>query len=119
MHCSQLLVRPLQIRVPQIEAWAANASPSEANGAVLFATEADAGTQKTFSAVYSSRLSGSAFLSFSSAAWRPSNASDSYLRKMKPRATCLYPAASRRPRILSAAAKIPTHLMVCIFKAAR
>ncbi|OQB98458.1 MAG: hypothetical protein BWX81_00435 [Spirochaetes bacterium ADurb.Bin110] len=59
---------------------------------------ASGGTKKTFSARYSSLSSGSApayspspFFSFS---YRPSKASDMYLRKMSPKTTCLYSAAS-------------------------
>src|SRR5256886_13384196 len=63
------------------------------------------GTQKTFSARYSSRSSGSAPFSFSSAACFSAKASEMYFRKMRPRTTCLYSAASRLPRSLSAVAQ--------------
>ena len=43
--------------------------------------------------------------SAASAAWRSSKASEMYLRKMRPRTTCLYSAASMWPRSLSAAAQ--------------
>ena len=39
------------------------------------------------------------------APWRSSKASEMYLRKIRPRATCLYSAGSMWPRILSAAAQ--------------
>src|SRR5712692_5856472 len=63
------------------------------------------GTQKTFSARYSSGSSGSApdFLSASRAPRRSSKESEMYLRKMRPRTTCLYSAASMLLRSLSAA----------------
>lgn len=50
---------------------------------------ADCGTQKTFSARYSSRSSGSPIVS--SMSWRrfASKASEMYLRKIRPRTTCL------------------------------
>ena len=47
------------------------------------------GTQKTFSARYSSGSSASASSSFSSTARFASKASEMYLRKIKPKATCL------------------------------
>src|SRR5690349_1441202 len=47
------------------------------------------GTQKTFSAAYSSRSSGSAWGSAARTAWRSSKASEMYLRKIRPRTTCL------------------------------
>ena len=60
------------------------------------------GTQKMLAARYSSGSSGSApdFLSASSSACLASKASEMYLRKISPRTTCLYSAASmllRRP----------------------
>src|SRR5947209_4099117 len=61
------------------------------------------GTQKMFSARYSSRSSGSAPFSFSSAECFSSKASEIYFRKISPRTTCLYSEASMRPRSLSAA----------------
>src|SRR6266702_6365673 len=71
------------------------------------------GTQKTFSAMYSSRLSSSISASVpvmpsdsssvASSALRASKASETYLRKINPRTTCLYSAASIEPRSLSAA----------------
>src|SRR4051812_35689303 len=65
------------------------------------------GTQKTFSALYSSGSSGSAplFLSASSLECCSSKASEMYLRKMRPRTTCLYSAASMLLRSLSAASQ--------------
>jgi len=60
-------------------------------------------TQKMLSAVYSSRSSASADLSFASAACRSSKASDMYLRKIRPRTTCLYSPASMLPLSFSAA----------------
>ena len=63
------------------------------------------GTQKTFSAAYSSRSSGSACGSALRASYRSPKASEMYLRKISPRATCLYSPASMCPRILSAAAQ--------------
>jgi len=70
------------------------------------------GTQKTRSAVYSSRLSSRASSclplrpSFSSSALsrsrRSSKESEMYLRKSRPRTTCLYSAASTCPRRESA-----------------
>ena len=50
---------------------------------------ASGGTQKTFSAKYSSRSSGSAPFSCFSAACFSSKASEMYLRKIRPRTTCL------------------------------
>ena len=65
------------------------------------------GTQKMPSAVYSSLSAGSTPWSgwASSSAWWASKASEMYLRKMRPRTTCLYSAASMWPRSLSAAAQ--------------
>ena len=65
---------------------------------------ASGGTQKTFSARYSSGSSGSApwSVSASSAARRSSKASETYLRKISPSTTCLYSAASIAPRSASA-----------------
>src|SRR5437899_1260795 len=81
-----------------------------ADGWLLCATlnEGPAGcgrTQKTFSARYSSRSSGSAPFSFCNAACFSSKASEMYFRKIRPRMTCLYSAASRLPRSLSAVAQ--------------
>ena len=52
-----------------------------------------------FSAMYSSR-SSAASLPHSASTWacRSSKASEMYLRKMRPRTTCLYSAASMLPR---------------------
>ena len=62
------------------------------------------GTQKMFCPRYSSGSSGSAptSRSASSCAWASSKASEMYLRKMRPRTTCLYSAASMLPRRASA-----------------
>src|SRR5437762_4133962 len=57
------------------------------------------------SAVYSSRSSASAPFSFCNEACLSSNASEMYFRKIRPRTTCLYSAASRLPRSLSAVAQ--------------
>ena len=53
---------------------------------------------------YSSGSSGSAPAprSDSSLAWASSKASETYLRKISPRTTCLYSAASMLPRSASA-----------------
>ena len=62
-------------------------------------------TQKMFSARYSSGSSGSApccSLSLSRMACFSSKASEIYFRKMRPRTTCLYSAASMLPRKASA-----------------
>src|SRR5712692_7756012 len=61
------------------------------------------GTQKMFSARYSSQSSGSAPFSFNNSWWRSSKASETNLRKIRPSTTCLYSEASMWPRILSAA----------------
>ena len=67
------------------------------------------GTQKTFSAWYSSGSSGLAPayspLPATSLAWCSSKVSEMYLRKMRPRTTCLYSAASMLLRSLSAASQ--------------
>ena len=65
---------------------------------------ASGGTQKMFSARYSSGSSGSApsSCSPSSRACISSKASEMYLRKISPRTTCLYSAASIEPRSASA-----------------
>ena len=56
-----------------------------------------------FSAMYSSRSSAaSSPHSASASAWRSSKASEMYLRKTRPRTTCLYSAASMLPRKASA-----------------
>ncbi len=66
---------------------------------------ASGGTQKMFSAVYSSRSSAaSSPSSASTAAWRSSKASEMYFRKIRPSTTCLYSAASIEPRRASAIA---------------
>ena len=66
---------------------------------------ASVGTQKMFSAVYSSRSSAaSSPNSASTAAWRSSKASEMYFRKIRPSTTCLYSAASIEPRRASAIA---------------
>ena len=63
------------------------------------------GTQKMFSAMYSSRSSAaSSPHSASTAAWCSSKASEMYFRKMSPSTTCLYSAASIEPRRASAIA---------------
>src|SRR3954470_11716020 len=66
---------------------------------------AASGTQKTLTARYSSRSSGSDAGSFSKAARFSSKVSEMYLRKMRPRTTFLYSEASMWPRSLSAAAQ--------------
>ncbi len=67
------------------------------------------GTQKTFSRWYSSWSSGSAPsyspLPATSCACISSKASEMYLRKIRPRTTCLYSAASMLLRSLSAASQ--------------
>src|SRR5438046_8519713 len=65
------------------------------------------GTQKMPTARYSSGSSGSApaVFSASSSACFASKASEMYLRKMRPRTTCLYSAASMLLRSASAAAQ--------------
>ena len=66
------------------------------------------GTQKTFAARYSSGSSGSApcsLLPATSFACFSSKASEMYLRKIRPRTTCLYSAASMLLRSLSAASQ--------------
>src|SRR3989338_6773685 len=65
------------------------------------------GTQKMLAARYSSWSSGLAPLlrSVSSSACFASNASEMYLRKIRPRTTCLYSAASMLLRSASAAAQ--------------
>src|SRR5882724_2739401 len=62
------------------------------------------GTQKTLAARYSSGSSGSAPWAFWAArsACLASKASEMYLRKIRPRTTCLYSAASMLLRSLSA-----------------
>jgi hypothetical protein len=68
------------------------------------AQRASGGTQKMESARYSSGSSGSAPLDFSAKSFAccSSNASEMYLRKTRPRTTCLYSAASIEPRNASA-----------------
>ncbi len=61
------------------------------------------GTQKTRSAKYTSRSSGSSSPSFSTRSRTCSNMSEIYFRKISPSTTDLYSAASRCPRSLSAA----------------
>jgi len=70
------------------------------------AQRAPFGTQKMRAAAYSSGSSGSAPCAFcaSSSACFASNASEMYLRKIRPRTTCLYSAASMLLRSASAAA---------------
>jgi hypothetical protein len=65
---------------------------------------ASGGTQKMPSARYSSGSSGSApsVIRVSSSAWYSSKASEMYFRKIRPRTTCLYSAASIAPRRASA-----------------
>ena len=72
--------------------------------ACSFGQRASAGTQKMLWARYSSGSSGSApsSRSASSLAWASSKASEMYLRKIRPRTTCLYSAASMLPRSASA-----------------
>jgi hypothetical protein len=60
------------------------------------------GTQKMFSARYSSGSSGSAYGSCSRRLRCSSKASEIYLRKIRPSTTCLYSAASIEPRRASA-----------------
>ena len=70
---------------------------------------ASTGTQKTLAARYSSLSSGFAPLKSpspaASLAWCSSKVSEMYLRKMRPRTTCLYSAASMLLRSLSAASQ--------------
>src|SRR6266487_7050174 len=72
-----------------------------------YVQRAAGGTQKIFSALYSSGSSGLAPAyspsPASSFAWCSSKLSEMYLRKMRPRTTCLYSAASMFERSLSAA----------------
>ncbi len=68
---------------------------------------ASGGTQKTFSARYSSGSSGSApsaAAATSLARWS-SKASEMYFRNTSPSTTCLYSAASMLPRRMSAASQ--------------
>src|SRR3990172_6804028 len=64
------------------------------------------GIQEMFVARYASGYSGSAPSAFcaASSSGLTSKASEMYLRKIEPRTTCLYSAASMWPRSLSAAA---------------
>ena len=56
-----------------------------------------------FSVMYSSRSSAASLPhSASTSAWRSSKASEIYFRKIRPRTTCLYSAASMLPRRTSA-----------------
>src|SRR5690606_4624646 len=77
------------------------------SGRLAFACKCDQraafGTQNTLSARYSSGSSASACSSAASFACWASKASEMYLRKISPRATCLYSLGSRLPRSLSAA----------------
>src|SRR5450756_304335 len=80
---------------------------------------ASGGTQKILTARYSSGSSGSAPFAFcaSSSACLASKASEMYLRKIRPRTTCLYSAASmllRRPSAIcqSLASKPPLAAVV-------
>jgi 3-oxoacyl-ACP reductase-like protein len=68
---------------------------------------ASCGTQKMLAARYSSGSSGSApsARAASSSACLASKASEMYLRKIRPRTTCLYSAASMLLRRASAAAQ--------------
>src|SRR6202011_5668601 len=68
-----------------------------------YVRRAAGGTQKILSARYSSGSSGSAPFSFVSSACFSSNESEMYFKKMRPRTTCLYSAASMLLRNLSAA----------------
>ena len=81
--------------------WAAGRSPSGAPSALPW------GTQKMLYARYSSGSSGSAPWACwaSSSACLASKASEMYLRKIRPRTTCLYSAASMLLRRASAAAQ--------------
>src|SRR5438477_9470795 len=87
---------------------------------LMVCQRASGGSQKTFAARYSSRFSaaslrcGSSLMNHSllesekpksSCSRFSSKASEMYLRKMRPRQTCLYSEASMWPRILSAAAQ--------------
>src|SRR5687768_8919165 len=88
--------------------------------ALMVCQRASGGSQKTFAARYSSRFSaasarcGSSLMNHSllgsekpnsNCSRFSSKASEMYLRKMRPRQTCLYSEASMCPRILSAAAQ--------------
>src|SRR6202011_194831 len=70
-----------------------------------YVRRAAGGTQKILSARYSSGSSGSAPFSFVSSACFSSNESVMYFKKMRPRTTCLYSAASMLLRSLSAASQ--------------
>ena len=96
-------------------------------GALAFRNcqRASFGTQKMLAARYSSRSSGSAPWAFcaSSSACLASKASEMYLRKIRPRTTCLYSAASMLLRSASAAAQSlaskPRLAVVALFLALR
>src|SRR5208282_1477795 len=72
-----------------------------------YAQRASGGTQKMLTARYSSGSSGSApcAVCAASSACLASKASEMYLRKISPRTTCLYSAASMLLRSASAAAQ--------------
>ena len=73
--------------------------------AFRFAQRASGGTQKMFSAVYSSRSSAASSPHVAStAARRSSKASEMYFKKICPSTTCLYSAASIEPRRAAAIA---------------
>ena len=82
---------------------------------------ASLGTQKMLAALYSSGSSGSAPCAFcaTSSSCFASKASEMYLRKMRPRTTCLYSAASMLLRNASAACQSfcskPTVAPFCSF----
>lgn len=61
------------------------------------------GTQKIFSAKYSSLSSSSAYSSFNNSSYFSSKESETYFKNIIPNATFLYSAASMLPRNLSAA----------------
>src|SRR3989442_12729782 len=75
--------------------------------AFKYVQRASFGTQKMLAARYSSGSSGFAPCAFwdSSSACFASKASEMYLRKIRPRRTCLYSAASMLLRRASAAAQ--------------
>ena len=72
--------------------------------ALRWPQRASRGTQKMLTARYSSGSSGSAPSACSRSSWAclSSKASEMYLRKIRPRTTCLYSAASIEPRSASA-----------------
>src|SRR5699024_6460194 len=70
---------------------------------LIYCQRASLGTQKIFSAKYSSLSSSSAYSSFNNSSYFSSKESDTYFKNIIPNATFLYSAASILPRNLSAA----------------